>query len=425
MKQRFLHILLIALLVMNYPFQTSGKVKAVDFNYPQDVSKEALADLENALKIGDGQQTVNALVRYSIAQSGISSDNMPDIVNRLESVIQKERQPHIRALLNYFEAIVDDNYCSRFAWGRKRLNPDDETPTDISEWDRAQFERKIIELANKSLADIELLKQVPVTSLPDILVYNELGVTYIPTMQEFMSIKCLDLLKGIDDAAPLCSIIRERWLNETEGNVPAHIYAMTNTGKSVTADDYKKYQDSEFCALLLKNLYFPERKDRYQALKDYVKRFPKSPFTPEIANEITDIESMSVSLSYPKIRSSRDSIPVSINVENANSFNIVVYRLTESALRDAYRLNWDGAKVVMTIPVTVPGTIPFHEYNIKKSLPPLPYGLYILSPPFIFLIRKSEKLYYIILSFSSGYICGVFFIKSFFLKPIVYYLDQY
>ena len=144
---------------------------------------------------------------------------------------------------------------------------------------------------------------------------------------------------------------------------------MTNTGKSITLEDYKKYQDSEYCALLLKQLYFPERKDRYQALQDYVKRFPKSLFTPEIANEITDIESMSVSLSYPKIRSSRDSIPVSMNVENANSFNIVVYSLPESALNDGYRLNWSGAKVVNTIPVTVPGTIPFNEYNLKKNLP--------------------------------------------------------
>ena len=164
MKQRFLHILLIVLLVMIYPFQTSGKVREVDFNYPQDVSKEALADLDKALKVGDGQLTVNALIRYSIAQSGISSDNMPDIVSRIESVINKEKQPHIRALLNYFEAIVYSNYCSRYAWGRKRLNPAEETPTDISEWDRAQFERKIIELAEKSLADIELRSHLCLTS---------------------------------------------------------------------------------------------------------------------------------------------------------------------------------------------------------------------------------------------------------------------
>lgn len=40
----------------------------------------------------------------------------------------------------------------------------------------------------------------------------------------------------------------------------------------------------------------------------------------------------------------------------------------------------------------------------------------VIGAPFIFLIRKSEKLYYIILSFSSGYICGVFFYQIFFFK---------
>ena len=131
MKQRFLHILLIVLLVMIYPFQTSGKVREVDFNYPQDVSKEALADLDKALKVGDGQLTVNALIRYSIAQSGISSDNMPDIVSRIESVINKEKQPHIKALLYHLEAMIYQGYRDRFARWNYRENPVEEVPADI------------------------------------------------------------------------------------------------------------------------------------------------------------------------------------------------------------------------------------------------------------------------------------------------------
>ena len=62
---------------MAFPFNASGDdYRIIDFNYPQEVSKEALADLDNALKAGDGELTVDALVRYSIAQSGISKDNM-------------------------------------------------------------------------------------------------------------------------------------------------------------------------------------------------------------------------------------------------------------------------------------------------------------------------------------------------------------
>ena len=69
---------------MVFPFDSLGN-KVIDFNYPQDVSRQALDDLNAALKTGDGQQTVDALVRYSIAKSGISQDNMPGIINKIES----------------------------------------------------------------------------------------------------------------------------------------------------------------------------------------------------------------------------------------------------------------------------------------------------------------------------------------------------
>ena len=378
MKRGLICILLIALLTMAFPFHTSGAGK-VDFNYPQDVSKEALADLEQALKTGDGQLTVNALVRYSIAQSGISQDNMPKIVDQIETVIKKEKQPHIRALLNYFEAIIYSSYCDRYGWGRNRSNPVEEMPTDVTEWDRNQFELKIIQLVEKSLTDLESLQRVPVNTLPKILVYNELGATYVPTLQEFLLMKDLELLDEMDAATPLCKTIKERWLKSTEGNVPAHIYALTHTGQYITKDVYTQYQDNEFCAELLKHISFYDRKERYETLKDYVKRFPASPFTPEIKNEITSIESMSVSLHYPGYRSSRDSIPVSMNVENTHSFKIVVYSVPESSLADDYyHFSLNGIKKVAEYPITVKGTIPFTENNIKTTLPPLPYGIYIL-----------------------------------------------
>ena len=366
---------------MAFPFHSSGLVKPVDFNYPKDVSKEALSDLDKALKNGDGQMTVNALVRYSIAQSGISQDNMPDIVNQLETVINKEKQPHIRALLNYFEATVYESYLSRYGWGRKRNNPVEETPTDISEWSREQFEHKIVELTKKSIADVESLAQVPVTSLSEIMVYNELGTKYVPTMKEFMLMKGLDLLDDIDEGEGrvLRDAIKYRWVDETQGDIPAHIYAMTSIGKSISKEDYEKYKDSEYSALLLKHMYFQDGKERYKTLKEYVKRFPKSPFTPEIQNDITEIESMSVYLDYPKTRSSHDSIPVTMSVDNVNSFDIIVYSVPESAFDEYGRLNTALIKEYKTYPMTVSGTVPFSENNIKTTLPPLPYGMYIIS----------------------------------------------
>lgn len=77
MRQAFLHILSVIVLVMVIPLQVLGNdEEIIDFNFPQDVSKLALDDLENALNASDGQLTIDALVRYGLAQSLISSAKM-------------------------------------------------------------------------------------------------------------------------------------------------------------------------------------------------------------------------------------------------------------------------------------------------------------------------------------------------------------
>ena len=178
MKQRIFHILFIAFITMAIPFHSSGSEKVIDFNFPQDVSKEALTDLNKALKSGDGEMTVDALVRYGIAQSSISQDNMADIIERLESTIAQEKRPHFKALLYHLESLIYKDYRDNYARWRDRNNPVGEEPVDVSEWDREQFNKKISELIEKSLVEPEALKAVAVTSLPGIIKCNELGATY-------------------------------------------------------------------------------------------------------------------------------------------------------------------------------------------------------------------------------------------------------
>ena len=374
---------------MAFPFNTLGN-KVIDFNFPQDVSKQALDDLNKALKTGDGQQTVDALVRYSIAQSGISQDNMPDIIKKIESVSNKEKRPEFKALLYYFEAMAYKGYYNRSARWSNRNNPVGEEPADISEWDSKQFETKIKELLVKSLAEPEALKQIPVTSLPDIIKCNELGAIYVPTLYEFLLIKNLEMFQDMPDSEIICPHIEERWLLATEDNIPAHIYALTSSGRSISLDDYKKYQDNEFSGLLLENVYTYDSKEFYRILKEHVERFPKSIFTPAVQNKITELEGKSVYVRYPSNRASHDSIPLTIDVVNTNSFNVNVYRVPEELLGE-YNLNVSMLELVKQYPMTAQGNIPFHQYNIKQTLPPLPYGAYILCSDDLSTDKKSNS----------------------------------
>ena len=379
MKQRIFHIFLIALFIMAIPFHSSGHKKDVDFNFPKDVKENALADLNKALKSGDGQLTVDALVRYSIAESGISQDNMPDIIEQLEKVINKEKRPEYKALLYLFEAMVYDGYCDRYAQYRGRNNPVEETPTDVSEWSREQFQGKIMELISRSMENPEALKQIPVTDMPDILVYNPLGVKYTPTLFEFMSRECYDMLSSNDMSYILRQQIKNRWLEMTEERVPAHIYAMSYMDANVNLESYEKYKDTESSALLLKKFYYLNERERYDLYRDYVKRFPKSIHTPEITNLITEIEKRTVSMSFPQTRNSHDSIPISMTVTNTNSFDIALYRITSDVDDEDFARGRYTCELVTTYPVTVKGTVPFTDNDVKLTLPPLPYGIYTLS----------------------------------------------
>ena len=383
MKQTIIHILTIVLLFMAFPFHSSGSEKEIDFNFPQDVSKQALADLDKALKgSDDGQQLVDALVRYSIAQSGISQDNMADIISRIETAAGKDKRPHIRALLYYLEAMVYQGYRERYARWSDRNNPVEETPADISEWDREQFDKKITELIEKSLAEPEALKAVAVTSLPDIIKYNELGATYIPTLHEFMLMKGKEMLNEMNmDNEDLKARIDSDWRTSTEGNVPAHIYAITQTEHPIPVETYRKYQENEYCAQLLNHIAWENNKVHYKALKEYVDRFPNSIFTAGVKNSITALEQKIVYLSYPEVRSSRDSITVHANGKNAKSFIIEVYRVPDNLLT-AYRLEKSKLQLVSRNPVTVQGNVPFDFGDVTTTLPPLPYGVYVICSDF-------------------------------------------
>lgn len=386
MKQRIIHILLITLLTMAWPFNSMGKdKKVIDFNYPQDVSKAALTDLDKALATGDGQMTVDALVRYSLAQSGISQDNMPDITAKIENVIAKEKQPHIKALLYYFEALVYQGYSNRYARWSDRNNPVEETPEDVSEWDRNQFNKKISELIEKSLAEPDALHQVAVTSLPDIIKCNELGATYVPTLLEFMSMKNLELLNDSENK-DLIDRIKAEWLDATEGNAPANIFAIVTTREGDLRAVYERYRNNEHCAYLLPYLSFDDNKQKYAELKDYLKRFPKSIYTAQVTNAILEMEQKNVRASYPEIVSSHDSITVTATVNNANSYWLNIYRAPDDA-DNSYRINPNKLQFVSQTPVTVQGTVPFNVNDIKTVLPPLPYGYYVILP----MLEKDEK----------------------------------
>ena len=67
-----------------------------DFAYPKQVADNAQKNITTSLNTGNGKALVKSLVEYSIAQSLIDADNLPETIERIEEIAAKEKDPCIQ-----------------------------------------------------------------------------------------------------------------------------------------------------------------------------------------------------------------------------------------------------------------------------------------------------------------------------------------
>ena len=352
-----------------------------DFDYPQQVSKAAMAQLKKAQRSGDGQMMVDALVRYSIAKAKISQETMDTIITQIEDVKHKEQRADYKALLNFLEAAVFKSY--RDAYGvRGRKNAVDEAPSsDYTEWDIEQFDNKIKELVNEALADERYLMTCPIGNYNKIFVEgDDMGAVYVPTLFQALCLHCKQLVG--DDAYE--KELDARWLHSCQEGTPEWMYAAIET-RAIRDEfaEYEKYKDSEHSALLLLETSATRH---YADFKDYVSRFPDSYYTPAVKNKIYDAERQSVSISCRDHLSSTDSVKVRAYFNNVNEAQARIYRFPDALLKEIKNgtsRKWDinDLELVRTHHIHCPGVVPFDQ-AVEQSLPPLPYGKYVIVGAF-------------------------------------------
>ena len=167
MKVTKLSNIIIALVMAIFPFSllfANQKVETPDFDFPKEVSKKATADLAAALKANNGEQMIDALVRYGIAEGNVSQENMPAIIDKIESVLKKENRPDFKALLLTLEAKVFHSYSSAYAGWRKTSEA--ARPADYSEWGINDFNEKVKELMTEAVSDRKHCANVPSPTMP-------------------------------------------------------------------------------------------------------------------------------------------------------------------------------------------------------------------------------------------------------------------
>ena len=224
---------------------TGASAKTPDFNYPKTVSATAETDLQSALKSNDGKKVVDAMVRYSIAQSIISSDNMAGIMNRLDSVKNQERRPEYRSMLCYFEAIMLKQYGQMHGLRTKGVKG--ARPADYSEWSREQLLAAADSLIEESVANEAALRGHTLEEFGTLIADNTPeSRLYCPTLLDFM------LLQGMQAASnkQLKNKLKDKLISNNPANSALGMdMRLLGADNDKAMELWRSNKESEFSAL--------------------------------------------------------------------------------------------------------------------------------------------------------------------------------
>lgn len=376
--------------------------EAPDFNYPQTVISNANVVLKDAFEKGNNEDVVLAIIQTSLAQSFISSDSLPEIIDEIEHVIAKENNECIKSTLLLLEAHILNTYYNRNQYKiSSRNNLEFSISLNIFEWDSKQFKSKISSILQKALSYENTLKTTSITTYPKFIKINKISTSTYPTMFDFIAYKAIEIYKswGItsswnpfvkthsaqsnDYATQIRNIYNLLLSLHQDGSRPyikatlEELQFTENDTRQRLDSLYKKYEENPNVAPILIDLAQKneDKKARYRLYRSYLNKFSKNDYTASITLLAINLATPSEKLTFKAQYTSTDSIKMTCDVENTKKITIAIYKAESN---EVYIRN---NSFLETSPVfkqeyNIAGEIPFHK-NLDITAPLLPYGRYI------------------------------------------------
>ena len=398
-----------------------------DFKYPDNVKTTALADIKKAEGSGDKMLLLDAVIRYTLAESMTSTDNAPRVFDTIEKYRKAETAPDFAALYTLLEAKAYAAY--RDCTNVRRAQKHETLPDDITEWSFADFSDKISQLVAIALSDKTALKNTPTSRFRKVLNYKEEYLKFYPTLLDFCYLTGGRLLDDI--SSPLTQADFDEWISFHTGEIAPTVYiknmyffafSFGNDNGDARIMLYRQYSQFEESGLLLKNVV-PEENKNYPIFCDYLERFPNSAFAPDIKNIVSQLESKKVDCTYAAYANSKSKIKLNISYSNVNDCSLEIYRHSDESKKAT-------KKLVKTIKLNFDGKIPF-QGDTTIYIDPLPYGIYSIATTFKHDYAKDDSKHSTSLTFNvsdikkleiSNYFengnCKIYAVDAYSGKPI-------
>ena len=348
----------------------------VDFAFPRKVSAEALTQLDKALKSGDGNAVVDAMIRYSIAQSSISKQSIDTIVPRIEQLAVKEKRADIKALLYHLEARVLGQYYAKYGAQSQVV---DTLPERFELWSKSQIKDKINELMRLSVKDEKALLAKPLSKYAGLISEDPQGI--FPSLYHFLALEGYKFTRDDEILTSLlanCEPGSEVHMEVIRNSLssPVHLAATGATSRYAVAISYlEKYIDKESAGALLRDIDLSDK--AISLCEEYVSRFPDGRFASIAKNKISMAREKDVSIFIKPEYATHDSIEVKFFCKNIDTLSLALYRLNDDVMV------WDKIVYDRDVDFTLVGQQEIVNASIKLdgdlrtiSFPPQSCGRY-------------------------------------------------
>ncbi len=380
--------LIIVLLLLLLPMSIFSRDKdgwtddhTPDFDYPQTVSKIAVADLDKALGKGDGNAAVGALVRYGLAESMVSPENIKPIMGKIDSTIAKLPGQEHKTLARLVRALVLKSYQQAFAMPSRQQADEAQPASDYSEWDNAQFDKEIVSTLDAVLAAKGLEKH-SITAFGGVITApDKMGKRLMPTLHDFVCAMVTEISpsSGQKDKA------RELWAaaHQNDPDAMAYCYAkMADTFSSEKVELFEQVKDQEAAGLVLSELSASD--DYYAMFAQWLAKFPKAPYAGDVRGKLNDIEAKSAQALVKRYYTSADSIDVTLTLANVSHATLKLMRVSDSFIANnnsSTKIPADQLTLIARQEIDLQNKVPFKEITHVKFAPQ-GYGKYAVVVDF-------------------------------------------
>ncbi len=384
-------ILLVLLFVCSMFDSSSFAKDAPDFAYPRDVNSQATADLEVALKSGNTDATINALIRMGVSQTLISPDSIIPFIGEVDKLRLKEKDPVSRALLSLLEAKAIKGYYVTNRWELDRRTSDSSVGDDLTLYSGAQLKDLVRELVMDALAEPKKLMLAMITDYPGTIEIEPLSVPLYPSVYDFIASYAIDeiLFERADKME-----VASNWVDMRSEISPARVSALLAQSELKSDVDYTALYNENSTTPYAIELLLKEDIDisNYLLAEKLVKDNPDYPRIKVVESRIAEFWQAKVNLSTPSMIKPGCKSKIKIEYTNATSLKIKIYRIPDRFDKYHSKLVELGNPVEV-IDVAITDTLPYIGATTEVEFSVKDYGRYLALPMINGRIDDSSRLY--------------------------------